>query len=105
MRAHYLELRDHPSQLGELLVRRLGLYLPGSYVRLASGEVAVVVNELTTESRGGLAQGWVTMVDATPLPDLCREVLALMQRAIRDTGSVGAGQVFLPVQLHVAESI
>lgn len=69
------------------------------------GEVAVVVNELTTESRGGLAQGWVTMVDATPLPDLCREVLALMQRAVRDTGSVGAGQVFLPVHLHVAESI
>jgi hypothetical protein len=43
VRAHYLELRDHPSGLGELLVRRLGLYLPGSYVKLRNGEVAVVV--------------------------------------------------------------
>ena len=42
VRAHYLELRDHPSQLGELLVRRLGLYLPGSYVKLRNGEIAVV---------------------------------------------------------------
>lgn len=43
VRAHYLELRDHPSQLGELLVRRLGLYLPGSYVKLRNGEIAVVI--------------------------------------------------------------
>lgn len=70
------------------------------------GEVAVVVNELTAESRAGLAQGWVTMVDETPLPDLCREVLALMQRAAREGGIAGVGgQVFLPVKLHVAESI
>lgn len=69
------------------------------------GEVAVVVNEVTAESRAGLAQGWVTMVDATPLPDLCQTVLGLMVRAVRDRGNGGAGQVFLPVQLHVAESI
>lgn len=69
------------------------------------GEVALVVNELTTESRAGLAQGWVTMVDATPLPDLCREVFALMVRAVRERGIGGAGQVFLPIQLHVAESL
>lgn len=69
------------------------------------GEVALVVNELTTESRAGLAQGWVTLVDATPLPDLCREVLGLMVRAVRDGGAGGAGQVFLPIQLHVAESV
>lgn len=43
VRAHYLELRDNPSQLGHLLVRRLGLYLPGSYVKLRNDEVAVVV--------------------------------------------------------------
>jgi len=69
------------------------------------GEVALVVNELTAESRSGLAQGWVSLVDATPLPDLCREVLALMVRTVRDGGVGGAGQVFLPIQLHVAESI
>ncbi|MEZ5755018.1 MAG: substrate-binding domain-containing protein [Paracoccaceae bacterium] len=79
------------------------------------GEVAVVVNELTAESRAALAQGWVTMVDATPLPDLCEAVLGQMVRAVRDRGpggaggngggSGGAGQLFLPVQLHVAESL
>ncbi len=69
------------------------------------GEVALVVNELTAESRAGLAQGWVTLVDATPLPDLCREVLGLMVRAKRDGGIGGVGQVFLPMQLHVAEQL
>lgn len=69
------------------------------------GEVALVVNELTSESRAGLAQGWVTLVDATPLPDLCREVLGLMQRAVKPEGIGSAGQVFLPIQLHVAESL
>lgn len=69
------------------------------------GDVALVVNELTAESRAGLAQGWVTMVDATPLPDLCREVFALMTRAVREKGFGGGGQVFLPMQLHVAESV
>lgn len=69
------------------------------------GEVALVVNELTAESRAALAQGWVTMVDATPLPDLCRDVLGLMVRAVRDGGIGGAGQVFLPIQVHVAEAL
>lgn len=69
------------------------------------GEVALVVNELTSDSRTALAQGWVTMVDATPLPDLCRETLALLARMVRDKG-IGAGvQIFLPMQLHVTESI
>ena len=69
------------------------------------GELALIVNELTSESRAALAQGWVTLVDATPLPDLCREVLSLMVRSVRDKGMAGTGQVFLPIQLHVSESI
>jgi LacI family transcriptional regulator len=69
------------------------------------GEVALVVNEMTAESRAGLAQGWVTMVDATPLPDLCRELFAHMTRAVTEKGIGGGAQVFLPIQLHVAESL
>jgi LacI family transcriptional regulator len=73
------------------------------------GEVALVVNELTSDSRTALAQGWVTLVDATPLPDLCREALTLMARMVREKaigGGIGGGvQVFLPMQLHVTESI
>lgn len=69
------------------------------------GEVALVVNELTAESRAGLAQGWVTMVDATPLGDLSRELLAAMTRSLRDRNAAGPGQVFLPMQLYVTESL
>ncbi len=42
VRAHYLEMQQQNCPLGALLVKHLGLYLPGSYVRLQSGEVAVV---------------------------------------------------------------
>lgn len=99
-------LRTHPDLRGIFVA---GGGMEGAIAALQQarkpGEVALVVNELTAESRAGLAQGWVTLVDATPLPDLCREVLGLMLRAVRDRGGGGAGQVFLPVQLHVAESI
>lgn len=42
MRAHYLEMQSQSNPLGRLLVKRLGMYLPGSYVLLISGEIAVV---------------------------------------------------------------
>lgn len=38
-----LDASGVPTPLGAALVRTLGLYLPGSYVELASGELAVVV--------------------------------------------------------------
>jgi LacI family transcriptional regulator len=69
------------------------------------GDVALVVNELTSDSRAALALGWVTMIDATPVPDLCKDVIALMAKAVVP-GAVTTGlQHFLPIQLHVAESI
>lgn len=71
----------------------------------APGEVALVVNELTTESRAGLAEGWVTLVDATPLPALCRDLIALMIRAAQEGPGVAPSQHFLPPDLHLAESI
>ena len=42
VRAHYLEMQRQNSPLGALLVKHLGMYLPGSYVRLQSNEIAVV---------------------------------------------------------------
>lgn len=100
-------LRKHPDLRGIFVA---GGGMEGAIAALQTarkpGDVALVVNELTAESRAGLAQGWVTLVDATPLTDLCREVLGLMVRTMRDGGiGGGAGQVFLPVQLHVAESL
>ena len=39
----YVDLRDRDAALGNLLVRALGIYPPGSYVKLQSGEMAVVI--------------------------------------------------------------
>lgn len=69
------------------------------------GEVALVVNELTSESRLALAEGWVTLVDATPLPALCRDLLGLMVEAARDGLGQAPLQHFLAPDLHVAESL
>ncbi len=69
------------------------------------GEVVLVVNELTTESRDALAAGWVTLIDATPLPILCREVMAMMVKAaMNGAGEIGV-QHFLNMEMHVAEGL
>jgi HD-GYP domain-containing protein (c-di-GMP phosphodiesterase class II) len=39
----FLGADGQPSPMGALFIKTLGIYIPGSYVRLASGEVGVVV--------------------------------------------------------------
>ena len=68
------------------------------------GEVVVVVNELTAESRRALAEGWVILVDGTPLPRLCRDLLDLMQRTMTRSGPI-PDLHFLPPDLHVAAGL
>lgn len=68
------------------------------------GDVVMVVNELTSESRIGLAEGWVTLVDATPLPRLCHDLMNLMTAAAQGVAT-RSGQHFLPPDLHIAESL
>ena len=58
----------------------------------------VVVNELTPDSRAGLADGVVTMILATPLPVLCRELAALMVATVRSGMAATPGQTFLPFE-------
>ena len=41
-RAQFLEMQSQSNPLGQLLVKQLGMYLPGSYVRLQNNEIAVV---------------------------------------------------------------
>lgn len=41
-RSQFLEMQSQSNPLGQLLVKQLGMYLPGSYVRLNSDEIAVV---------------------------------------------------------------
>ncbi len=71
----------------------------------APGQVVLVVNELTPESSAGLSDGYVTMVIGTPLPELCRSLIALMIHAAQSGPSDRAGQVFLPSDLSLPESV
>jgi LacI family transcriptional regulator len=68
-------------------------------------ELAVVVNELTPDSRAGLLDRHVTAVIATPLARLCHDLVGLMVAAARDGMREVPGQHFLPPDLHVPESL
>jgi LacI family transcriptional regulator len=68
-------------------------------------EVCLVVNELTPQSRGGLVDGFVTMVITTPLPQLCDDLVRLMAEAAKAGPSEVAGQHFLRPELILPESV
>ncbi|MEM6408765.1 MAG: LacI family DNA-binding transcriptional regulator [Pseudomonadota bacterium] len=65
--------------------------------------VSLVVNDLTSEARAGLADGYVTAAIGTPLHAFCGELCRLMaQAALGDVAHV-AGQHFLDPVLHIPE--
>ncbi|TNC69142.1 LacI family DNA-binding transcriptional regulator [Rubellimicrobium roseum] len=68
-------------------------------------EVCLVVNELTPQSRGALVDGFATMVIATPLSQLCDDLVRLMAEAVRSGPSEVAGQHFLRPELILPESV
>lgn len=68
------------------------------------GKVALVVNELTEDSRKALMDRYVSMVIATPLPQLCRDLVDLMITAAQTGPNASANQHFLTPDLYVAES-
>jgi LacI family transcriptional regulator len=69
------------------------------------GEVSLVVNELTPESRAALIARFVTMVIATPLTRLCTDVVAMAAETVRNGISPVQGQYFLPPDLYLPESV
>jgi LacI family transcriptional regulator len=69
------------------------------------GEVALVVNEITPESRSALIDRYVNMVIATPLPALCRDLVALMTDTVENGISDLVGQHFLGPELFLPESV
>ena len=75
LRNLYLENDPVTQQLGELMVKTLGLYPPGSYVRLRNGETAVVVR------RGRRANEPEALAIVNP------QGLPIAVPATRDTGS------------------
>jgi LacI family transcriptional regulator len=68
------------------------------------GDVALVVNELTPETRAALLDRYLVLVISTPLPRLCADLVALMAAAVRDGVSTLSGQHFLQPDLFTLES-
>jgi LacI family transcriptional regulator len=92
----------------------VGLYLAGGGMEgaiaalraaRAPGEVALVVNELTPESRAALSDGYLTMVIATPLRALVTELMTLMRARVFGPEAADPGQVFLDPVIYVPESV
>lgn len=69
------------------------------------GEVALVVNELTPESRAALAGRHVSMVIATPLVQLCSDLVHLAANASQAGVGQAGGQHFLSPDLLLPESV
>jgi len=73
----YLEMRDHSGELGAIFAKQMGMYPPGSYVRLQSGETAVVIR------RGARVNCPLTVAIADPIG------VPLSPPQVRDTQSPG----------------
>lgn len=69
------------------------------------GQVALVVNEITPESRLALSDRVVTMVIATPLERLCHDVVTMMSAVARKDTVPIPGQHFLRPDLYLPESV
>jgi LacI family transcriptional regulator len=99
-------LRRHPDLVGLFVA---GGGMEGALAALReerlAGRLAVVVPEITPESRAALAEGVITMAIATPLPELCRELVALMVSRLRNGAAEAPGQTFLPFDIYLPENI
>ena len=71
----------------------------------APGEVALVVNELTDVSAAALHDRYATLVDSTPLPELCETLVSGMIRSIEEGLTDTPAQLFLQPKLFVPESV
>ena len=68
-------------------------------------ELTVILNELTPLTRAALADGLLTMTLSTPLPLLCERLVDLMANAVFRKDPDLPGQLLLPFEMHVPESI
>ncbi|WP_196259640.1 LacI family DNA-binding transcriptional regulator [Pelagibacterium limicola] len=71
----------------------------------APGEVALIVNEITPESRAALSDRYLLMAIRTPLEILCQDLVALMVDATRGNRDSLPGQRFLEPYLCFPESM
>jgi LacI family transcriptional regulator len=66
-------------------------------------KVALVVNEVTAESRSALIDGYVTMAISTPLKELCQTLIEHMIRSTQEGDNVVSGQQFLEPRIALPE--
>ncbi|AUC52687.1 LacI family transcriptional regulator [Sagittula sp. P11] len=71
----------------------------------APGQVALVVHEITPESRAALADRYAEMVIATPLRQLCEAAVKLVSDTVLNGTSGTPGQLFLRPDLYLPESV
>jgi LacI family transcriptional regulator len=99
-------LRWHPDLAGCYVA---GGGMEGAIAAIREAQMehppVMIVNEITPESRAALADKIVTMVMATPLPRLCRELVELMGHAIERGAANAPGQTFLPFDIYLPENI
>jgi len=69
------------------------------------GDVALVVNELTPESRRALADRYVAMVIGTPLERVCEDLVDLARQVRKQSAVPLPGQHFLQPDLYLSESV
>ncbi|MGJ8584176.1 MAG: LacI family DNA-binding transcriptional regulator [Marinosulfonomonas sp.] len=91
-----------------------GLYLAGGGMEGAIAalretherpQVALVVNEMTSESRAALIDGYCEMAISTPLPELCRTLIDVMVRS-QSLGLDGMStQLFLDPKVILPETL
>ena len=101
----------------DLLARHpdvVGLYLAGGGMEGAiqalrearqPGQVTLVVNELTPESRSALSDGYLTMVIGTPLRQMCTDLVGLIKATVLGPESSVPSQHFLDPVIYVPESV
>jgi LacI family transcriptional regulator len=69
------------------------------------GKVRMVVNELTEDSRAALAEGYVHMVNATPLHALCTELIEMMAQKLTSDAAPVRNQRFLTPTVYLPEML
>ena len=97
-------VRRHPDLAG---IYCAGGGMEGAIAALrevhSTPRVALVVNELTAESRAALADGYVTTAICTPLPALCTDLIDLMLHAMQGGDDRITGQHFLEPRIILPE--
>lgn len=96
-------LERHPEVVGIYVA---GGGMEGAIAALrevrAPGDVALVVNEPTHDSKMALVDGYVTLINETPLSQLSKELIRLMFAATQNKETV-TSQKFLNSILHLPE--